>query len=169
METGEGSVLNKRIEVVALHRDGHEFPVELAIAPIKSQHSVSFCAFARDITTRQQAADALRNAKEAAEAASYAKTAFLANMSHEIRTPLNAILGFTDVLVSNTDATAQQRESEAQRQSEAARTHHDRARRIDPDVSDSGEEEARKLDRQAQEERSQGDAGAQQPVQSGRE
>src|SRR5205814_4464497 len=66
-------------------------------------------------------------------------------------------------------ATAQQRESEAQRQSEAARTHHVRACRIDPDVSDSGEEEARKLDRQAQAERFQGDAGAQQPVQSGRE
>ena len=66
-------------------------------------------------------------------------------------------------------ATAQQRDSEAQRQSEAARTHHDRARRIDPDVSDSGEEEAQELERQTHEERSQGDAGRQQPVQSGRE
>src|SRR5206468_2012414 len=68
----------------------------------------SFCAFARDITARQQAADALRSAKEAAEAASHAKSAFLANMSHEIRTPLNAILGFTDVLVCQTDATSEQ-------------------------------------------------------------
>src|SRR5947207_11383868 len=110
LATGDSAVLNKRIEVVALHRDGHEFPVELSIAPIKSQHSVSFCAFARDITSRQQAADALRGAKEAAEAASNAKTAFLANMSHEIRTPLNAILGFTDVLVSNTNPTPQQRD-----------------------------------------------------------
>ncbi len=110
LETGDGGVLNKRIEVVGLHRDGREFPVELAIAPIRSADSVSFCAFARDITSRQQAADAMRSAKEAAEAASYAKTAFLANMSHEIRTPLNAMLGFTDVLVSQTDATPQQRD-----------------------------------------------------------
>jgi PAS domain S-box-containing protein len=110
LETGESRVLNKRIEVAGLHRDGREFPVEIAIAPIKSPDSVSFCAFVRDITVRQQAAEALRSAKEAAEAASYAKTAFLANMSHEIRTPLNAILGFTDVLVHQTDASPQQRD-----------------------------------------------------------
>jgi two-component system sensor histidine kinase/response regulator len=110
LETGESRVLNKRIEVMGLHRDGHEFPVELAIAPIKSSDSVSFCAFVRDITVPQQAAEALRSAKEAAEAASYAKSAFLANMSHEIRTPLNAILGFTDVLKNQTQANAEQRD-----------------------------------------------------------
>ena len=40
----------------------------------------------------------LERAREAAEAASRAKSVFLANMSHEFRTPLNAILGFTQVL-----------------------------------------------------------------------
>ena len=41
---------------------------------------------------------ALSVAKDAAEAASRAKTAFLANMSHELRTPMNAILGLTHLL-----------------------------------------------------------------------
>ncbi|MBN1485011.1 MAG: response regulator, partial [Chloroflexia bacterium] len=40
----------------------------------------------------------LRQAKEAAEAASRAKSTFLANMSHELRTPLNAIIGYSEML-----------------------------------------------------------------------
>lgn len=43
---------------------------------------------------------ALAKAKEDAEQASRAKSRFLANVSHEIRTPLGAIVGTTDVMVS---------------------------------------------------------------------
>src|SRR2546422_11315307 len=50
LKTGEGPALNKRIEITALHRDGHEFPVELAISPVIMGGSWSFNAFIRDIT-----------------------------------------------------------------------------------------------------------------------
>ena len=40
----------------------------------------------------------LARAREAAEAASRAKSLFLANMSHELRTPLNAIIGYSEIL-----------------------------------------------------------------------
>jgi PAS domain S-box-containing protein len=59
------------------------------------------------IVMRRRAELSLAEAKDAAEAASRAKSAFLANMSHEIRTPMNAILGMTH-LVKRDGATPSQ-------------------------------------------------------------
>jgi PAS domain S-box-containing protein len=53
--TGEGPLLNRRIEIAALHRDGHEIPVELIIWPARVGGTESFNAFVRDITARKQA------------------------------------------------------------------------------------------------------------------
>src|SRR5678816_4405456 len=54
LATGEGPVLNKRIEIEALHRHGYEFPVELTITALKMEKESIFCAFAHDITARRK-------------------------------------------------------------------------------------------------------------------
>lgn len=80
-----------------------------------SEDDISLLKLVGEITAigiaRHKAEEALRVAKEAAEAANNAKSTFLANMSHELRTPLNAILGFAQLMERDSAITARQKSS----------------------------------------------------------
>jgi len=55
LATGVGPMLNTRIEITGVHRDGHEIPIELAISPSLGQGGIyTFSAFVRDISVRKQ-------------------------------------------------------------------------------------------------------------------
>ncbi len=54
LKTGKGPIMNKRIELMALHRDGREFPVEMTVSPVRVRGGFSFNAFMHDISERKQ-------------------------------------------------------------------------------------------------------------------
>lgn len=55
LATGEGPMLNTRVEITGCHRKGHEIPIELAISPSLGDGGVyTFSAFVRDISARKQ-------------------------------------------------------------------------------------------------------------------
>lgn len=90
VEEGSGA---KALEARAHTSEGYRWFLWTLIARGRYTYAV-----AHDFSAHRAAADALREAKEAAELANETKTQFLANMSHELRTPLNAVIGFSQTL-----------------------------------------------------------------------
>ncbi|MBU0604175.1 MAG: response regulator [Gammaproteobacteria bacterium] len=97
----------QRCEWCFLRSDGSAFTVELAVMPILQGTRQLYGLIAHDVTLKKQAEQAMRDARDAAQAAASIKSSFLANMSHEIRTPMNAILGMTHLALRDDMAPRQ--------------------------------------------------------------
>lgn len=98
LKTGEGPVLNKRIEIVGLHRTGEIFPIELSIVPIQTNDQYYFSAFIRDIRERKKVEKEMEMALEKERELRELKSKFVSMTSHEFRTPLTTIKSNIELL-----------------------------------------------------------------------
>jgi PAS domain S-box-containing protein len=92
------------------HKNGTWRSYQTAGSVIRNDEidDLRFVMISHDITRQKRIENYLIESKNEAQRANQAKSAFLAGISHELRTPLNAILGFSQILVKETNLTPKQ-------------------------------------------------------------
>jgi len=98
LATGEGPFLDKRIELTALHHQGHEFPVELTISSAHVAGDFVFSAFVRDITEQKNTEEILLKQKQDLIRSNQELEHFAYASSHDLQEPLHTINGFVNRL-----------------------------------------------------------------------
>lgn len=109
LATGEGPVMDRRIEIDALHRDGHELPVELSITRTEQFGETVFLGFLRDITEPR--------------AAARRQELLIGELNHRVKNLLGVVLGIAHQTIRSSETLADFGPSFAGRLSSLARAH----------------------------------------------
>ncbi len=100
LKTAEGPILNKTVEITALHKNGKEFYISLSISNVKLEEGWVFIAFLSDISKRKETEEALIR-KEAELLQSKLRQEkndeFISIASHELKTPITTIKAYTQL------------------------------------------------------------------------
>lgn len=93
LQSGRRTMLGRRIEVIGLHRDGCELPVELTITPMKLDGRVSFSAFLRDLSETRRVEQRLQHLEDTA-----ALGQLSARIAHDFKSILSVAMVCGDLL-----------------------------------------------------------------------
>lgn len=114
IESMRKAILNQEFaafEVIAYNKNKQPYWVEVQITPLFDEDRAleGYMAVHRNISSRKELENTLKQSVQKAETANVAKSQFLASMSHELRTPMNGVLGMSE-LIKDSKLTPEQHE-----------------------------------------------------------
>ncbi len=99
LATGKSNIINKTIELSALHKNGNEFYVSLTVSHAVQEGRDIFISFVRDITQQKKIGLELENQRKQLEKSNQELEQFAWLTSHDLKEPLRKILTFSDALI----------------------------------------------------------------------